>query len=422
MIITNVCLLLEALSIVICLHHLYGEKFRLDIATVSLLAIDMILMQAIDYLGLPGMVSILIYPVIAIYCGIEFGFKLKPIIINIVLCVIIVGGMQLLIFSPICYLLDWHNIVHINSLVISVIVFIFVALLVPIVRVKRLSIFLQEKERILFISIVACLMLTFFIIIGYKKIKLMELNNTIILFSCVLLMLILSIKLIQYKIKAAEIETELKMHQLYSDSFQGLIDNIRMRQHEFDNHINAIYSLHFSCRTFEELVEAQNTYCKQITKENRFNKLLASGNSVIRGFLYTRFVEIDRRGIEIDYHVVLNEYNVIMPIFRIIEILGNLINNAVEALEHDEKRNKLYVEVMGTDRFFIEVRNESPYITYEMLEHFFSIGYSNKGVNRGLGLYNVKQICKEYDLKIAPEWIELDGEGWLSFKVWEQRE
>ena len=147
MIVTNVCLLLEALSIVICLHHLYGEKFRLDIATVSLLAIDMILMQAIDYLGLPGMVSILIYPVIAIYCGIEFGFKLKPIIINIVLCVIIVGGMQLLIFSPICYLLDWHNIVHINSLVISVIVFIFVALLVPIVRVKRLSIFLQEKER-----------------------------------------------------------------------------------------------------------------------------------------------------------------------------------------------------------------------------------------------------------------------------------
>ena len=52
MIITNVCLLLEALSIVICLHHLYGEKFRLDIATVCYLSIDMISMAAVNYLGL----------------------------------------------------------------------------------------------------------------------------------------------------------------------------------------------------------------------------------------------------------------------------------------------------------------------------------------------------------------------------------
>ena len=36
MIITNVCLLLEALSIVICLHHLYGEKFRLDLSLIHI--------------------------------------------------------------------------------------------------------------------------------------------------------------------------------------------------------------------------------------------------------------------------------------------------------------------------------------------------------------------------------------------------
>ena len=68
MIITNVCLLLEALSIVICLHHLYGEKFRLDIATVCLLAVDMIMMQTIDYFGWSSVWSVLIYPVLAVYC------------------------------------------------------------------------------------------------------------------------------------------------------------------------------------------------------------------------------------------------------------------------------------------------------------------------------------------------------------------
>ena len=94
MIIKNVCLFLEALSIVICLHHLYGEKFRLDIATISFFAVDMIMMQAIDYLELSSTVSILIYPIIVVYCGIKFGFKLKEMIVNILLSIILVGGIQ----------------------------------------------------------------------------------------------------------------------------------------------------------------------------------------------------------------------------------------------------------------------------------------------------------------------------------------
>ena len=44
-------------------------------------------------------------------------------------------------------------------------------------------------------------------------------------------MITLSIKLIQYKMKATEIETELKIHKLYSDYLQGLIEYIRLKQH-----------------------------------------------------------------------------------------------------------------------------------------------------------------------------------------------
>ncbi len=80
MIVTNVCLLLEALSIVICLHHLYGEKFRLDIATVSFLSIDMIIMTAINYFGLPKTYTMVIYPVIILYCGVRFGFRIKSLV------------------------------------------------------------------------------------------------------------------------------------------------------------------------------------------------------------------------------------------------------------------------------------------------------------------------------------------------------
>ena len=101
--ITNICLLLEALSILLCLHYLYGEKFRLDIVTVSFLAIDMIMMQAIEYYEWPGVLSMLIYPIIVVYCGIKFGFRLKAIIVNNILYIAIISGLQLIASLPVSY-------------------------------------------------------------------------------------------------------------------------------------------------------------------------------------------------------------------------------------------------------------------------------------------------------------------------------
>ena len=143
MIITNVCLLLEALSIVICLHHLYGEKFRLDIATVSFLSIDMIIMTAINYFGLPKTYTMVIYPVIILYCGVRFGFEIKKIAVNFILCIILVGGLQLLIATPIGYLFNMHNVVKLNLLIMISTVFVVITIAIPYAKIEKLSSFLQ---------------------------------------------------------------------------------------------------------------------------------------------------------------------------------------------------------------------------------------------------------------------------------------
>lgn len=42
----NICLLLEGLSMVICLHYLYGEKFKLGIINASYLTVYMIVLTS----------------------------------------------------------------------------------------------------------------------------------------------------------------------------------------------------------------------------------------------------------------------------------------------------------------------------------------------------------------------------------------
>lgn len=421
--VTNICLLLESVSLIVCLHCLYGEKFKLDIETTSYLAIHMIIMTIINYYDLPKVLTMIIYPIMAVYCGIKFRFRLKEIIANVLLCIIIIGFIQMVVALPVYYILNIESFSGYKLLFVNCMAFLIVFFILPKCNVKKLTNFLNMKGIILIISLGICFIIAIFWLVSYKGFKMLELNQAILLLISLIFALFLAGQLSKYKVRAKEVETELKMHKLYADSFQGLIENIRLRQHEFDNHINTLYSQHFIYKTYDELVKAQKDYCQLVTKENRFNKLLTVGTSVIIGFLYGKFVEIDRKGIDISYAINISDLNLGIPDYKIVEILGNLLKNAVEALEKEESLNKLFVSFTESNGLFeIEVRNESPYISYEEISTFFDKGFSKKGKDRGLGLYNVKGICEEYKLNIYCENKEIDGENWLSFKVIKEEE
>lgn len=420
MIIKNVCLLLEALSVVICLHRLYGEKFKLDIVTVSFLSINMIIMTAMNYLG-SSIYSMMIYPIIAVYCGMRFGFRWKEIVVNMVLCVILLGGLQIITLLLVNFD-ETASFANMQLLLADGITTMIVLFLLPMPKMRRLIYIIKDNGSILGLTAGTCFFMVLFLITSYKRYGTIVIEPIILSFLCFIFIFFLSGKLNKYKMRAKEIETELKMQKLYADSYQSLIDNIRLRQHEFNNHISMMHSLHLKYHTFEELADALENYGSAVMKENRFHKLLSCGNSVIIGFLYGRFTEFEKEGIDISYQVNMKELEIGIPIHKIVEILGDLMNNAVEALLVDEERRKLHVSVIESDRLYIEVRNESPYIPYEEIGIFFVKDYSKKGENRGLGLYNVKQICEEYGLEISCKNMDIDGENWLSFEICKEKE
>lgn len=415
--ITNICLLLEVLSIVFCLHALYGEKFKLNILTTSLLSICMIILTILNYYKLPSKYSMIIYPILFLYCGMRFKFNIKSILINLILCIIIVGGIQMVVMLPFGYILGVNLLTNFQMLFADCIIFIIIFLTLPKCKIYKITNYIQNKEKMQIIVLSLCILLVTFLLIRYKELKLLDVDEALLLFISIACIFVLAGQLGQYKIKAKEVETELKMHKLYADSFQGLIENIRLRQHEYDNHISTIYSQHYIYETYDELVKAQETYCKVISKENQFNKLLKASNPIVAGFLYGKFMEIDKLGIEIDYHIRISESSIEIPVYKIVEILGDLINNAVEAIEKIDGVNKLFVSLTEDEKLVIEVRNESPYIDYNEIDKFFMKGFSSKGKNRGLGLYNVKKICNEYTLNIYCENVNIDNINWLSFKV-----
>lgn len=416
--ITNICLLLEALSIVFCLHNLYGDKVNLDIETVSYLSIHMIIMASINYYDLPQVYTLITYPFIIVYGGIRFGFKIKPLIINNILNIAITSSIQFIVLFSYCLIFRVQVLDSINALVVSGFAFLIVLFVIPKCRLDRFSSFLQDKDRIYIIALWISVIVAGYCLAKYKKLDSVGLFQNAILFVSLIFICVLVFQLGKSKVKAKEVETELKLQKLYADSFQNMIDNIRMRQHEFNNHISTMKGFCYLYNTYEELVHAQEDYYETIKGENHFNKLLKSGNPVIIGFLYGKFTEIEKHGIDLSFKISIRELNISVPVHKIVEMLGTLIDNAVEALEKSNDEKKLFILMVEyEDGFVIEVRNTSRFFEPDELGLFFKKGYSQKGENRGLGLYNLKNICEEYGIYAACMCEQLNSQNWITFRI-----
>lgn len=417
--IVEVCLyaLFEAMSIIFCLHYLYGEEFHFDKISVYYVCIDVVLMVIVYLLHIKSMWTLIIFPVIFLYSGFKFGFTWKPLIVNNVLLAMILTILQTSIMMLYSIALNDNKMGEFDAVIINTVMFLIVFCGLKRCKLNKLSDALQYNEKIVGISLVVVIITICIFFSNYKQRQRVELLYYAVLGICALLIIITAIDIGKNKIRVKETEAELRLHKLYESSFKDLIDEICSRQHEFDNHINTIYSQHHLYKTYDELVEVQKRYCDAIMNDNHYNKLLSKGNPVILCFLYSQFLEIEKENIEVLYHVNIGDMECGMPVHKMVELLRNLIKNAVEAIQIRGK-GKLRVSITEENtRVQIEIANESEIIEEKKVKDFLKKGYSEKGKNRGYGLYNVGKICEEYGAALFCKNEEKEEINWLVFRV-----
>ena len=210
---------------------------------------------------------------------------------------------------------------------------------------------------------------------------------------------------------------ELRTYQLYTKTFEDAVVAIRLRQHEFDNHINAIKCMHYTIQDTEKLFDEQDKYCDRILQENKYNRLLKLNVSpVLIGYLYSRFMTASTQNVNIEYEI--QDINIEhIAIYDLIEIIGILFDNAVEALE-EQSDKEVEVKLLEINKaFIISVANISVWKTNSEIERFFEYGYSTKGKEHGIGLYRANTLLKKYKASIQVENTAKNGMNYLCFKV-----
>ncbi len=214
-------------------------------------------------------------------------------------------------------------------------------------------------------------------------------------------------------------EKELLMYKMYVKPLEDFIKEIRAKQHEFDNHLNAILNMHLMIKDYDELVKAQSDYMRTLVRNgnNTYLGLLRISNKVLAGFLYSKLISI-QPNIEVELIVGSKEIFTNVPEMELVEVMGTLIDNAIQAC-NDVNHHIIIYLTSQDDRFIFIIKNKHEKLPINVLGQFFERGFTTKGTNnnQGLGLYNARKIIQHWNGEIYVDNETIGADNYLSFHV-----
>lgn len=409
--------LFEMLALVVCLHSLNGEKIKIDVYNVGFVGIEMAFMQMIQ----EGIVSkgmyFVIYLIYFIYAYLKFGDSVKRTVLKCLLVTLIIGALQILVYIPFSF---FYYITPNESLIIM---FINGAILLILFFTRNNKIFMSvveifaKRDWILKTSLTLCVTVLVYFMYSLKKSEVIEIDIFVLISIFMTMFLIFIYRWQKSTYELNRREQELQITNLYNGVFEEMIKTMRNKQHDFKNQIDAIYSSHLKAESMEELIEIQKKYCDNVLYQNRFSKVLScTKNSILAGFIYTKFVEAENNGIEIQYEISYRDSNEIV-IYDLVDIVGILLDNAIEAVTSTEVSKKIVFELSDAEGINLLVKNPVVNILNSEIQKFFERGYSTKEGERGIGLNKLMELQQKYKYDVYTH-IENDNSmEWIVFNI-----
>ena len=214
-------------------------------------------------------------------------------------------------------------------------------------------------------------------------------------------------------------EEELKIYKLYIHPLEELTKDIRARQHEFDNHMNAVLNMHVTIDNYDELVAAQSAYCKEIYEAKGVSTpaLLRISDKILAGFLYSKILGAPAYA-KVEIQVLSQQIITSVSEHNLVEILGTLVDNAFEAATPQLPLVEMVLD-SREDKLIFMIRNQVQGLTMGDISRFFQKRYTTKDNRecRGLGLYQANMIAQQFGGEITVELTDGEESQEICFRV-----
>lgn len=415
MMLMELILIVELLSVFQCIHLICAKPCKVNSAGIVTYVVMFVLMILINRLHLNGLWSVLTYMFLVAYCLFQLKEKIGDALISVLLMLVVLAVIQFFLMMVLTGI-AMENL-NLRNLIADLGTFLLVKFVLPhckIDKVKKAICCRHWLTGLIFVFTVVVLFLAFLVVKTTESIDI-----GFFIFGIPACGIILFLLAFWNKEQDAhkQMEKELNLMETMQKNYEELLERVRINQHGFKNQLQVVMSAHYTCKTYDELVETQQAYCGVMEETNKYNSLLAIGNSTLCGFLYVKLLELEKKGIIVTYKVECDVDSCKMPGYDLVEVLGILLDNAAEALQESEDKNIFIGIGKDADWYVFTVRNIYSEVKYEEIFKWFQEGYTTKGTGRGIGLYQARELCLKWNSMIQFDNIENEEKNWIEFKL-----
>lgn len=418
---------LECISTFFNIHLVYKEKIKKDKWLIIFAGVYVSYFGFLSYLSLPEYIDIISPIAMVLWAKKVFGRKWSETFIRTIVFMVFTALEQTFVMVLFIMVLKSRGMegFTVGAYIAMILVVLFVSILLYyLIMYKNITmvmkIIVKHRNNLIYVfalALVVCL-------IAFMKSSYtsqMDIYAEVYIICALVLFVAIIIVLgdMKTKKKLYQKQLELELNNKYMKTYEDLILEIRQKQHDYNNQLSALYSMHHVAEDKEQLVKMQREYVDELVDKDTMDKILFQcDNPVICGYIYSKCRKAYREGIDIETSLE-RDGDFSVPLHKIIEILGILLDNAVEYLQESDftdRRIKLRIE-KRLEKNVIEVENISEYYSFDQLNNMFEPGNSTKGEGRGLGLSSLKTIVKEYKGDVLVENIEAEGNNWVKIVV-----
>ena len=189
------------------------------------------------------------------------------------------------------------------------------------------------------------------------------------------------------------LSTQYSMQGEVLEQIKDLNNTLRAQRHDFLNHLQVVYSL----IEMDEYTEASN-YIEMVYGDiKKVNRVLKTSDAAINALLQAKELDCEDRGISVHMKISTRLDKLKIPSWEMCRVLGNLIDNAIDATEENDNR---FVEIEifeESENYGFIVKNNGDMIFQDMKDKIFQPGFTTKGEKgQGMGLAISKEIVEKY--------------------------
>lgn len=185
------------------------------------------------------------------------------------------------------------------------------------------------------------------------------------------------------------------------DAMGQFNNTLRAQRHDFLNHLQVVYSL----IEMEEYQEA-NDYIEQVYgKITAVSKVMKTANPAVNALLQVKVAACEKAGVPVEVSIT-SKWETLentIPDWEMCKVLSNLIDNAIDAMEHVPAESRRLAIALGENvkQYTFRVENTGERIPENIRDHIFIPGFTTKGDGHGMGLHIVRKTLQDRDGEIS---------------------